>query len=268
MDGVVLEATELAYLLATVRARSLVGVDDPRLFPESQADRDSVYAAGLKALKEHAWLKPGSGGSLRLDDALLYLVSVAAEPDFVIFTIRESKGGGQKLVLHYLAGTAVVELSATPENTFRLGVIADRATLARRIAEMLAIDTATQPVDVEFTIGGPIIGAVKGLIAEGKGEQASATLKSFGVNGTNGDAMVHAMLAPDTKGQFVVTHLINGQVEDGRRASLFGREGRAWMMNRVDAESTAVRVQTVGPNTLTAMVEDFIQFLTAADSPA
>ena len=88
------------------------------------------------------------------------------------------------------------------------------------------------------------------------------------MNGSNGDAMIKALQAPDTNGQFVVTHLINGQVEDGRRASIFGKEGRAWMMNRVDAESTAVRVQTVGPDTLTMMVEDFIRYLTLAAKAA
>ena len=268
MDGAKLEAAELAYLLVTVRARGLVGVEDPRLFPESQVDKDSTFATGLKLLKEHQWLKPGPNGSLRMDDALLYLVAVASEPEFVIFTIRERKGNERQLVLHYLAGPAVVELAAAPDGSYRLGVIADRPALAKRIAEMLAIDPASQPANVEFTIGGPIIGAVKGLVAEGKGEQAAATLKSFGVNGSNGDAMIKALQAPDSNGQFVVTHLINRQVEDGRRASIFGKEGRAWMMNRVDAESTAVRVQTVGPDTLTMMVEDFIRYLTLAAKAA
>jgi hypothetical protein len=264
MDGAKLEAAELAYLLVTVRAPGLVGVEDPRLFPESQTEKDATYAAGLKLLKEHGRLKPGPNGSLRMDDALLYLVAVAAEPEFVIFTIRERAGGERQLVLHYLAGPAIVELAATPDGAFHLGMIADRPALARRIAEMLAINPATQPANVEFTIGGPIIGAVKGLVAEGKGEQAAATLKSFGVNGSNGDAMIRALQAPDTNGQFVITHLINGQVEDGRRASIFGKEGRAWMMNRVDSESTAVRVQAVGPETLTAVVEDFIRYLAQA----
>ncbi len=268
MDGITLDAAELAYLLVTVRARALVGVEDARLFPATSADKDATYARGLKLLKEHGRLKPSANGSLRMDDVLLYLVAVAAEPEFVIFTIRDLAGSGRQLVLHYLGGPAVVELAATEDGHFRIGAIADRAALAPRIAAMLAINPATQPAAVEFTIGGPIIGAVRSLVAEGKSEQAAATLKSFGVNGSNGEAMLKAMQAPDTRGQFVVTHLINGQIEDGRRASVFGKEGRAWMMNRVDLESTAVRVQTIGPDTLTSVVEEFIRFLTQPPKPA
>ena len=89
MDGAKLEAAELAYLLVTVRARGLVGVEDPRLFPESQIDKDSTFATGLKLLKEHQWLKPGPNGSLRMDDALLYLVAVAAEPEIGRASCRE-----------------------------------------------------------------------------------------------------------------------------------------------------------------------------------
>lgn len=268
MDGVTLEAEELAYLMVTVGANSLTGVEDPRLFPAAQAERDATYVAGLRLLKQNGHLKPGPTGSLRMDDTLLYLVSVAAEPEFVIFTFRDIANGKRQLVLHYLAGPAVVELSGTPEGKFRIGAIADRAALAQRIAAMLSIEPASQPASVEFTIGGPIMGAVRGLATEGKTEQAAATLKSFGINAVNGEAMVSALHDPDTHGHVVVTHLVNGQIQDGRRASVFGKQGRAWMMNRVDAESTAVRVQAIGPNTLLSSVEDFIRFLTKGGAPA
>lgn len=267
MDGVTLEAEELAYLMVTLSAKSLTGVEDARLCPATQAERETTYAAGLRLLKQNGHLKPGPGGSLRMDDALLYLVSVAAEPEFVIFTFRDMASGERQLVLHYLAGPAVVELSGTPNGKFRIGAIPDRAALAQRIADMLSIQPAAQPASVEFTIGGPIMGAVRGLATEGKTEQAAATLKSFGINVVNGEAMVNALHEPDTHGHVVITHLVNGQIQDGRRASVFGKHGRAWMMNRVDAETTAVRVQAIGPNTLLASVEDFIRLLTKGGKP-
>ena len=267
MDGITLDVAELAYLLAVVDARSLAGVDDPRLFPATPDEQDAIFSAGLKALKEHGHLKPAERGSMRLDDGLIYLVSVLAQPEHVILTLRD-RDGARQVVFHYLAGPAVIELSAQSNEHYRVGMLPDLAAMTTRIAEMLSVSPAKQPEPATFTIGGPLFGAIKGLIAEGKADQAASTLKSFGVNGLNGDALLEALRAPDTSGNVIVAKVVNGQIEDGRRASVLGRAGRAWLVNRVDAETTAVRVQAIAPGILTEVMDEFFSALQAPGKTA
>jgi len=88
MNGIKLEAEELAYLLATVDAPGLIGVDDPKLVPSTAKSRDTTFSKGRKQLEAHGWVQEISGkpGEYDLNAGLFHTVAVMAAPEMVVAT--------------------------------------------------------------------------------------------------------------------------------------------------------------------------------------
>ena len=263
MSGIVLEKTEFAYLLATLHATSIVGIDDVELFPADKEARDSTYVAGLKSLQEHGWLKPipQQPGQQNLDDTLLLMTAVIADPQYVIFTVRHSSGDNQQILLHYLAEPDIVELSATPEGKYRLGVVPDRLAMLRRIQEMLGLPETSGAASVQFTIEEQAFLTVQDLAEHGQRDQAAALLKERGINGNNGDSLLTALQSADSGNLVVVVRPRSGEIVAGRKATVFRQKDLTWLTRRVDAESNTLKVETVQADTLPNVLSSYIQFL-------
>lgn len=264
MSGIVLEKTEFAYLLATLHATSIVGIDDPDIFPADTGTRDSTFATGLQSLREHGWLKPipQQPGQFSLDDTLLLMTAVIADPQYVIFTVRHSSGDNQQILLHYLAEPDIVELSVTPEGQYRLGVVPDRLAMLRRIQEMLGLPDKSSVAPVQFTIEEQAFLTVQDLAEHGQRDQAAALLKERGINGSNGDSLLSALQAVDSGNLVVVVRPRSGEIVAGRKATVYRLKDLAWLTRRVDAETNTLKVETVQIDTLPNVLSSYIQFLT------
>ncbi|MEK7312306.1 MAG: hypothetical protein AAB382_10055 [Chloroflexota bacterium] len=262
MSGIELEKAEFAYLLATLHATSVVGVDDPALFPTEREARDGAYGAGFDRLQEHGWLKPAEQpGQLILDDLLLLMTAVVVDPAYVVFTARNSGGGNQQLLLHYLAGPEIVELSTTPDQKYRIGLVPDRAAMLQRIQEMLGLPGRAEAPRFQFNIEEQAFQAIQNLVGEGKRKQAAALLREQGVNGTKGESLLAALSATDSGGMIAVARASGGEIAAGRKVTVFRQADAVWLMQRIDATTTTLSLETVQPDTLSTVLGSYFEFL-------
>jgi hypothetical protein len=181
ISGVDLTASELSYLLATLTAPTIVGIDATALFPGKQSSRETLFRKGREKLEAHGWMKPipDHPDEYELDPELFELVSIIAAPSFVIATQRISAERERQDVLHYLADESIVELSSSEEGTYRTGFVADSGALYKRIAAML--DVAVKAPSKHLELDGEVFEHIQSLALKGMQEQARASLESAGV---------------------------------------------------------------------------------------
>lgn len=262
MKGAILESSELAYLLATVHATQVVGVDAPELFPADPGARQALLEAGARQLQAHGWLRPvEQPGQFDLNVDLMVLAAVVADPKFVIFTVRTQPDGSSRVLLHYLAEPDIVELLVTADRKYTLTAVPDRAAMLGRIREMLELPEASPGSEVRFMIEEPTFETIQDLAEEGQAAEAAALLKQFGINGHNGESLLKALETPEAGSLVVVVRPRRGQIEAGRKASLFRNLDVVWLAKRVDARSKTFSVETVQADTLPKVLEAYLQFL-------
>ena len=261
MSAIVLESAEFAYLLAVVDAESVVGVENPALFPSDQESREATYTRGLQSMKERGWIKPASKPSqFHFNDMLFLMAAVVANPEFVVFTVRNTENFGRQVIMHYLAGSDIIELVATADKKFHLGIVPDRAALSERITSALGRQPAEQGLQIQFFTEEEIIKKIKDLAVKGQREQAAEILGSLGLGGLSVDSLLDALGATQTS-ELVVMKTEKGQVEAGRRARMYQGKDITWITKRVDAASTKLSVETIQADTLAKMIDSFLQFL-------
>ncbi|NIM94886.1 MAG: hypothetical protein GTO18_14390 [Anaerolineales bacterium] len=262
MYGAELKTPEFAYLLAAVNAQTVVGVDDPELFPADSSTSDAVLSAGREGLEVHGWLKPveHSPNEFQLDSLLFEAATIVAAPDFIIATTHDSEEGERQLLLHYLSGGEIVELSATAERTYRIGVLLDEDALHERIAHMLRVTPSA--LQGQFRLSESNFTSILTMSHNGVGEDAVEILKSAGVDSIAGASFVAALGSP-VSGQIVIISQRYGEIEAGRRALVFGEGDGAWMLKRVGAASEDYEVENCDADTIQALVTKWKKELVA-----
>ncbi len=258
MNGTELETAELAYLLATVDASGLIGVDDPKLSPATAKAQDAIYSKGRQQLEEHDWIKPipDKPGEHDLNAGLFQLVAIAAAPEQVIATSTGATADDRRLVLHYLVGDHAVELWATSDKSYFIASIPDRASLTQRIVEVLGLGKSSQKG--QYTLTDAAFSKLKSHAQKGQQAQAEKLLEAAGLNGQAGKALL-AALASLVRGQVVVTRANAGEIEAGRRAELFGEKKGAWMVVRPESDSKEYQLSPIDAEGLAALVEDWLE---------
>ncbi|MGH2619708.1 MAG: hypothetical protein ACRDHG_03945 [Anaerolineales bacterium] len=257
MNGTELETAELAYLLATVDASGLIGVDDPKLSPATDKAREATYSKGRQQLEAHGWIKPipDKPDEHDLNAGLFQLVAAVAAPEQVIATSHGESPDDRRLVLHYLVGEHIVELWATSDKSYFLASLPDRATLNQRMAELLGLTKSAQ--EGQITLTESAFTKLKSHAQKGQQAQAAKLLDAAEVNGEAGKSLL-AALASSARGRVVVIRAGAGEIEAGRRAELFGEKMGAWMAFRPDADSKELTLSPVDPGTLDALVEGWL----------
>jgi hypothetical protein len=269
MDVAELEEAEFAYLLATLHVPALIGVDSPTLFPTLPADRDAILGAGLRQLQAHGWLKPrAQPGQYDLNPELMELAAVVAGPQYVVLTRTCQPGGYQRLILHYLAGDDIVELSTTL-GCYRLVALPSREALYQRVSDMLGVfgtPEAGQPAPEPFIIDEALFAEVRALAQRGALEQAAATLIARGVTGSAAAALAASVGAtPEGSGQVAMVRAGDrAAVRAGRKATLYGKPDWVWLVQHVEPASMRLQVQVVQSDTLAAVLRQYFDFLKKA----
>jgi hypothetical protein len=261
MNGAQLKPPEFAYLLAILNAPAVLGVEDPALFPTKSSARDATYGQGRKDLEANGWLKPvpDHPDEYELNPILLEMVSVVAAPDFVVITSQSTGESEPSQVLHYLAGENIVELSVPAEETYQVGVVPDQETFHARIAEMLRLTAAQQPM--QLTLDETIFEDIQSLSQKGDIKKAERLLDSSVGNGTDGRSLV-AALTDAANGQIVVIRSHSGQVTSGRRASVFGEQDAAWLVKRTERDSSDLDITACDPDRISGLIVEWMDELT------
>ena len=261
MSSAQLKQPEFAYLLAILNATAVVGIEDPALFPTKSSSRDAIYGQGRKELEAKGWLKPvpNHPDEYELNPILLEMVSVIATPEFVVVTSHSTGESELRQVLHYLAGDSIVDVSAPAEGVYQVGAVPDRDTFHTRIAEMLYLTTAQQPM--QFTLDETTFEDIQTLSQDGNPEKAEKLLDSVAGDGTGGQSLVAALAGPGS-GQIVVVSSASGQAKSGRRASVFGEQDAAWLVKRTARDSSDLDIATCDLASIGMLIPEWMNELT------
>jgi hypothetical protein len=256
MFGAELDSPEFGYMLALVDAQAIVGVDAPELFPTDDLSRDSVYSVGKRNLGEHGWLMPAkeSPNEYDLNPILFEATAIIAAPEIVIATMRDAKGDEGQLVQHYVNGDEIVELSATVERKYRIGILSDKNVLFERMAELLNL--AQPACSGHFVLDEQTLISIQGMCQMGKLNEAMSLMRSIDVNGAVGESFVASLGSP-ISGQVVVVRTQSGEIKAGRRAMIFGEGKGAWMLVRTAADSHEFKAMTCSFDSLKVLVEEW-----------
>lgn len=261
MSSAQLKPSEFAYLLALLNASTLVGLEDPLLFPTKSSDRDATYSEGQKELEANGWMKPvvDYPDEYELNPILLEMVSVVANPEFVVVTSNSTGDSDLRQVLHYLADDSIVEVSASTDGTYQVGTIPDQEILLTRIAEMLELTTAH--MEIKFTLDETVFEELQSLTQKGKPEKAETLLDSPDLNKKTSRSLL-AALASQSNGQIVVVSSHSGQVTSGRRASVFGEGDSAWLAKRREHDSSELSIANCDSTSIGTLITEWINELT------
>ena len=131
----------LAYILSILRAKSIIGLTDARIFPETAEAYLATLSQGYQQLLDQGYLRPDAtrDNHYQLDESLLLLVADVAQPDFVVLTEMQPLQQPAKVGLHYVAAQDIVELSSTADGRYEIGRIDTLAQWVTRLAEFIGL---------------------------------------------------------------------------------------------------------------------------------
>jgi hypothetical protein len=261
MNGAELNSAEFAYLLATLHAQAVVGLDDPALFPTKSSAREKTYVQGRKDLETNGWLRPipDHADEYELDLAVLEMVSLVADPDFALFTTFNPQDTESQLVLYYLSEDQIVELSASDADSYHLVTIPDDEALNERIKQMLHLTTRSQ--DAKFSMDEETLNEIQSLSQKGKMDRAQALLDSIRLK-KSAKASFLTAISGEVSGQFVLVRSELGEIQSGRRALLFGEGDAAWIGYKTKPDSAKLRFSTCDGSTIDELITAWLKELT------
>jgi len=260
MNGAELDKSELAYLLAVVEASGVVGLEDPELFPVNSSERDATYGKGRKKLESNEWLKLAADHTdeYELNGILLEMVSIIADPDHVVATINNGGGKARHMLMQYLANGNIVELSAPNAQSYQVGVIPDRKALQERVAKMLEVTGKRKAVG--FSLEEQALKDIGALSKKGELERAEALLAATQLTGPAKKSFVAAMSEPE-HGQIVIMRAEAGEIEAGRRSTVYGEAGAAWLVSRQSPDSAEMEVRNCDVASIGKLISERLEEL-------
>lgn len=266
MTNVVLAPEEFAYLLAVVHAPFLVGVNDGRLFPHDARTRKSVYGKGRQLLEANGWLKPlaDAPGEYEFDTGLVEMIASVADPDVVIGVLRRGPDGKYVGILDYLAGGLIFEITLDVHGGYRLGTVAERGELFRRIGLILRL--TTPEVWAQFDLDDGVLKELVSLSRNGNDGRAKELLADRQISPAAAESFIKALADP-TGG--MVVSLRPGRAggsESGRKATVYGGFGAAWIVQKRSKDSSELEVTSCDARRLEMLVTSWLEEL--ANSPA
>jgi hypothetical protein len=238
MNGAELGTPEFAYLLATVQANDVIGLDVPDLFPTTAKKQDKIFGQGRTDLEENGWIKPlnPDQNEYDLNSDLFEIVAMIASPDFVVATLREHPAESSGFTLHYITHLGVAELAPVAGDRFQLGAIADTSALATRMADLLGLKNARPAVE-----GSLPAATFKKVVAAAKKDQTEKAEELLGeAEGTVDKATSLVTAAGEPPTGHAILLPANGEAEDGKRVTVLGQGKSAWLVYQGDENSEDV----------------------------
>lgn len=145
----VLVEDELLYLLETLSAKAVWGLDTERLFPTIDLLHEQRLARGLALLKEHGWLMPAAHNTWDLNVPLMQMITAVVDPEIVLTTTYFSLSNTKAIIAYYLAQPLIVELAQLENATYRLASMPSLSFLVERMGQSLALPVAATTASVQ-----------------------------------------------------------------------------------------------------------------------
>lgn len=268
MSTLFLEPAELSYLLQTIHARSVVGVDNAALFPADEAENEALLRLGRERLEFHGWMKPvPESNKYNFDPAVCYLVAIMADPDMAVVTLRQEQRGTYQLITHYLAGRVIVEQIRTADGLYQLGFVSDLATAVSRIQSAIQLsESNASPVTPQIFLDREAFSRVKSLANEGKTETAVAELQKEGMDTSLAVSLVATIQLPTYQGMVVVMQRENGQIVAKRNMAILQGQQASWLILMDDPQDPQIRLESFWPHLFILYLSNFLRNQTASDN--
>jgi len=255
MSAIILESSEFAYLLAMVNAESIPGIHDPTLFPSDIRSRDSTFTRGFQLLKENGWIKPaGKPSQFDFNEMLLLMAAIIADPEFVVFTIRLTKRAEKHVMMHFMEGSDIVELVATNDDKYHIGIVPDTSDLYDRIKNALGISDSEPQLQIKFFTDEMHFEEIKSLISRGYDSQAAQMLEQLGLGNISIKSLTGA-LSKAHWGEIIVMKTTEGELLTGRKANLFHGDDCSWLTRRLNVTTTKMSVEMVQEDTISSFLD-------------
>jgi len=254
MSAIILESSEFAYLLAMVNAESIPGIHDPALFPNDNESRNSTFSSGFQLLKENGWIKPADKPSrFDFNEILLLMAAVIADPEYIVFTVRLTDKSEKQVIMHFMEGSDIVELVATNDGKYHIGIVPDPSDMYDRIKNILEIRGSEQQLQVKFFTDEKVFEEIKSLISKGEHAPAAQMLEQLGLGSISIKSLTGALSRADWR-KIIVMKATNGALKTGRKASLFQGDDCFWLARRLDVMTTKMSIETVQHDTISSFL--------------
>ena len=261
MSTLFLEPAELSYLLQTIRAHSVVGVDNVELFPADEAKNEALLKLGRERLTLHGWLTPVSGSSkMNFDPSICYLIAIMADPDMAVVTLRQEQRGTYQLIAHYLAGRVIVEQRRTSDGLYQLGFVSNLATAVSRIQSAVQLsETSVNQAAPEIFLNRQAFTRIKNLANEGQTHTAVAELQKEGIDASLAISLVAAIQLPTYQGMVVVMQRENGQIVAKRNLAVMQSQQASWLIRMNDLNDPHITLESFWPQLFVHYLTGFLQ---------
>lgn len=259
MTGVVLEASEFAYLLLTVGAEDVLGLDAPDLFPKNAEAQDQFYRQGWEQLIGNGWVTPleERENVYEFDPILTEMVAIVGTPQLIVAT-SSTDGSKRQLLLHYVSDETIVELSALENNQFALGLVPELDDLTDRVAELLDVTEAKGRESLLLPTS--VFERMKSFKARSFSKKLRGELSEVGLDQETIESLEGAFTG-ERGGEIVIASLAAGEVEHGRRAWILGSEESSWMFYSTDSEGEDIVAEPSSVKAILAWLERSINDL-------
>lgn len=253
MNAIELSTPEFGFLLATLQCTSIIGVEDPSLFPSNKSAKTKLLKAGRSTLEQNGWIKPvpNSDDEYKLDAHLLEAVSVIAAPEHMTAGMYSDGDGKPMVVYHYYAKDDIVELSAVEQKLYWMSMLESQNDVYDRIAQLMHLDVSSRHAETELEI--EVLEEVSTLVEGGKSSGVEDILGSTDLDPESIETFVSA-LTSNARGSQVVVSIEAGEIVSGRRFEVYGSGASAWMTYAPEPSSSSVIVQPCSQQTVEAFI--------------
>lgn len=259
MSKLLLEPPELSYLLQTMNARSVIGVNNSQLFPKDEAENEALLKQGLEQLVTHGWLTNDESGKVRFNETLVYLIAVMADPKIAIMTTLQKAEGFYRLITHYLAGPVIVEQMRTTANQYQLAAVPDIDTTVKRIQlAVRAMEENTAKVSVQISLNKQAFTQIKDLVKAGQTETAVAELQKHGIDKKIAESLVTTLQAPYFTGTVVIFQRKNDPMVVTQSLSVIQSEASSWLLRMDHVDHAPVIVETLQPQLFAQYLTEYL----------
>jgi hypothetical protein len=269
MSHLFLEPAELAYLLQTIRAHSVVGVDNAELFPADEAENEALLKLGRERLEFHGWLTPVAetvpgtvpgSNKMNFDPTVCYLIAIMADPDMAVVTLRQERRGTYQLVAHYLAGRVIVEQMRTADGLYQLGFVSNLATAVSRIQSAVQLsETGANQAAPQIFLNRQAFTRVKNLANDGQTETAVAELQKEGIETSLAVSLVATIQLPTCQGMIIVMQRENGEIVTKRNMAIMQSRQASWLIRIDDPNDPQIKLESFWPQLFVHYLSGFLQ---------
>ncbi len=260
-----LNPSELAYLLHTLQAGKVVGVNNAQLFPTEPAIRDALLQLGFEKLQEHGWFVAVEDQSINANDRLLLMVAVMADPALVLTATARFADDAQQVITYYVAEGIVIEQFMSAEGNYVLSQLESVAAITGQLQAAFAFADGDGPAAWTFKFGAAAFQASLAAAKAGAPGELQSALAANGVTADRVDEVAGLIANLRVAGQIEGAAIAGDDLLASAELGILRAPDRAgeWLLAH-DRTADEIELTAVHGSQFEAQLGHLIQSLAAA----